>query len=98
MLSTTKVNLVTSDVEMYLFFEKCMWDGVLCICRRYNKTNNKYLTSYGPKNKQNITIDLEKIILYGYTMSKFLPTGWFKWSDPIKFKIDVIKTVWEVAF
>ena len=24
MLSTTKVNLVTSDVEMYLFFEKCM--------------------------------------------------------------------------
>ena len=24
MLSTTKVNLVTSDVDMYLFFEKCM--------------------------------------------------------------------------
>ena len=82
----------------FLFLEKGMGDGASCICRRYNKANNKYLTSYYPKKEQNITIDWEKINLHDYAMSKSLPTGRFKWPDPTKFKIDVMKTVRKLAF
>ena len=31
---------------MYLFFEKGMRGRVSYICKRYSKTNNKYLKSY----------------------------------------------------
>ena len=81
----------------FLFLEKGMGDCISCICRRYNKRNNKYLTSYYPKKEQNITIDWEKINLHDYAI-KSLPTSRLKWSDPTKFKIDVMKTVREFAF
>ena len=52
MLQMTKFDLdLVSDVDMYLFSEKCMRGGVSYISKRYSKTSNKYLTSYNPKNQ-----------------------------------------------
>ena len=40
---------LTSDLDMYIFFEKGMRGGVSYISNRYSKVNNKYLKSYDPK-------------------------------------------------
>ena len=50
MLNMTKSELVlTSDADMFLFFQKGIGGGVSYISKRYSKTNNKYLKSYDQK-------------------------------------------------
>ena len=50
MRNMTKVELeLISDVDIYLFFEKCMRDRFSYISKRYSKANNKYLKYYYPK-------------------------------------------------
>ena len=73
------------DADMYLFVEIGMRDGNSYIFKKYSKTNNKYLKSYDPKQESRHIIYLEANNLYGYVMSKFLPTSEFKWIDPKKF-------------
>ena len=52
MLSMVKVGVdLISDVDMNLFFEKCMKGGVSCISKRYRIASHKYLPSYDPKTK-----------------------------------------------
>lgn len=83
----TKVKLdLISDVDMYLFFEKGVRDGVAYISKSYSKANN--LTSYDPKKPTNYIIYLDKNNSYAYGMSKSLPTGKFKWLDPAKFNFN----------
>ena len=87
MLNTTKVNLeLIPDPDMYIFFEKGTRGGVSCISNRYNKANNKYLTYYDPKQEPEHIIYLDTNNLYGYAMSKFLPTSGFKWVDGKEFE------------
>ena len=52
------------------------------ISNRYSKANNKYLKSYDPKQESKHIIYLGMNSLYGYAMSKFLPTSGFKWINP----------------
>ena len=52
------------------------------IPNRYSKTNNKYLKSYDPKQESKHIAYLDANNLYGYEMSKFLPTRGFKCIDP----------------
>ena len=40
------------------------------------------MKSYDPKQELNHKIYLDANKLYGYAMSKFLPTSGFKWIDP----------------
>ena len=70
---------------MYIFFEKGTRGGVSYISNRYSKANNKYLKSYDPKQESKHIIYLDANNLYGYAMSKFLPTGGFEWIDPKEF-------------
>ena len=50
MLNMTKIELeLTSDADMYLFFQKGMIDGVSYISKRYSKANNNYTKSYNTK-------------------------------------------------
>ena len=42
------------------------------------------MKSYGPKQESKHIIYLDANNLYGYAMSKFLPTSGFKWIDPKK--------------
>ena len=72
---------------MYLFFEKGMRSG-LYISKRYSKWNNKHSTSYNPQKPTKYITYLDKNNLHGYTMSKSLLTGEFKWLDPGKFNLD----------
>ena len=88
MLSMNKVELyLISEFDMYLIFEKRM-RGVSYISKRYGNANNKYLTSYDPKKPTKYITYLDQINLYGYDVSKSLPTGGFKWLDPAKFDLD----------
>ena len=57
------------------------------ISNRYSKANNKYLKSYDPKQEsKHIYLDANN--LYGYAMSKFLPTYGFNQIDPQEFELN----------
>ena len=89
MLNMTKVELeLISDPDMYIFFDKGMRGGVSSISNRYSKANNKYLKSYEPKQEPQHIISLEANNIYGYAMSKFLPTSSFRWIDPKEFDLN----------
>ena len=70
------------DPDLFILFEKGIRGGVSYISNSYNKTNNKYLKSYDPKQESKQIIYLDVNNIYAYTMSKFLPTSRFKWRDP----------------
>ena len=75
MLNMEKVVLeLIPDADMYLFFEEDMIGRLFYISNRYSKASNKYLISYDPKQKSKHIIYLEPNNLFGYAMSKFLPT------------------------
>ena len=79
----TKVELeLIPDVHMYLFFERGMRGEVSYISNRYSKANINYLNSYDPRQKFKHIVYLDTNNLYGYAMSKFLPTSGFKCIDP----------------
>ena len=59
---------------MYIFFEKGTRGRISYISNRNSKVNNKYLKSYDPKQESKRIIYLDATSLYGYIMSKFLPT------------------------
>ena len=84
MLNVAKVKLeLITDPDMCIFFEKVMRGGVSYISNRYS---NKYLKSYYPKQEsKHIYLDANN--LYGYAMSKVLPTSGFKWIDPKEFDL-----------
>ena len=88
MLNMTKVELqLIPDPDMYISFEKGTRCRVFYISNRNSKVNKKYLKSFDPKQESiNITyLDLNK--LYGYAMSKFLPTSGLKWIYAIEFDL-----------
>ena len=66
---------------MHIFFKKGVSGRVSYISNRYSEANNKYLKSYDPKQESKHIIYLDANNLYGYAMSKFLPTSGFKWID-----------------
>ena len=79
-LNMTRTGLEVIQVpDMYMFFEKGTRGGVSYIYNRYSKTNNKYLKSYDPIQKSKHIIYLGANNLYGYAVSKFLPTSGIKW-------------------
>ena len=86
MLDKTKVKFeLILDPDMYLLFEKGVRGRVSYIFKGYSKANNKYLKTYPPKHESKHIIYLDVNNLYGYVMSKFLPTSGFKWIDPKEF-------------
>ena len=89
MLKITKIKLeLIPDPDMYIFSEKGNRGGISYVCIRYSKACNKYLKSYDPKQESKYIIYLGENNLYGYVMSKFLPTSGFKWIDPKEFELN----------
>ena len=79
-LKVTKVELeVLSDPDMLLMIENGIRGGVSTICNRYGKSNNKYMGDRFDASKlpKYITY-LDANNLYGWAMSKPLPTHGFK--------------------
>ena len=83
MLNVSKVELeLISNPDIYIVFEKGTRGRVSYISNRYSKANNKYLKSYDSKQESKHIIYIDTNNLYGYLISKFLPTNGCKWIDP----------------
>ena len=86
MLKMTKIELKRiPGPDVYICFEKGTRGGISYISNRYRKAKNKYLKSYDTKQESKHIIYLDANNLYGYAMSKFLPTRRFKWIDTKEF-------------
>ena len=88
MIKMTKIKFEhIPDPAKYVFFEKDKRGGISYISNRYSKAYNKDLKSYDPKKETKHIIYLDPNNLYGYEMSKLLPTSGFKWMDPKEFDL-----------
>ena len=58
------------------------------VFKRNNKSKNNYLISYDQTQESKYVIYLDRNNLYGYAMSKFLPTSGFKGIDPEDFDLN----------
>ena len=67
------------EIDMYLFIEKGLREGIPYIAKRYSKSNNKYMKNRNPKNPWKFITYLDMNNLYGWAMSGYLPCGGFKW-------------------
>ncbi|XP_022809457.1 uncharacterized protein LOC111346436 [Stylophora pistillata] len=82
-LKRTKQKLeLLSDINMLHMFEKGIRGGVSMIPTRYSKANNKYMgEKFDPAQPSKFITYLDANNLYGWAMSKKLPTGGFEWMD-----------------
>ena len=80
MLKMTNIKLeFMTDIDMFQFIKKGIHGGVSYIANRYGNANNKYMKEYDEKAPSKYIMYLDASNLYGWTMSKYLPTGNFKW-------------------
>ena len=79
-LKMTDIQLeLLSDPNMLLMFEKGIRGGISIISNRYGEANNKYMKGFNKKKLKKILMYLDANNLYGFAMSKKLPTHGFKW-------------------
>ncbi|XP_065679086.1 uncharacterized protein LOC136093770 [Hydra vulgaris] len=81
-LLITKVRLeLLSDYDMILMIKKGIRGGISIVSNRLGTANNKYIENYD-KNKESTYIQyLDANNLYGWAMSKPLPTHGFEWMS-----------------
>ena len=80
MLKMTGVKLEKiSDIDMYLFIEKGLREGISYIAKRYAKANDKYMNDYDSKELSKFITYLDMSNFYAWGLSKYLPYGEFKW-------------------
>ena len=91
-LKVTEVKLeLLSDMDMLLMVERCIRGGVSMISNRYGKANNKYMgDKFNASELSKYIAYLDANNLYGWAMSKPLPTHGFKWM-----KVKELET-WEL--
>ena len=82
-LKMTKIELeLLSDYEMLLMIQKGIRGGISMISNRYGVANNKYMNEMYDKSKESTYIQyLDANNLYGWAMSKPLPTHGFEWMS-----------------
>ena len=80
-LKITKVQLeLLSDPDMFIMIESCIRGGIATISHRHAKANNEYMgTEFDPAEESKFISYLDANNLYGWAMSKQLPTSGFKW-------------------
>ena len=91
MLKMTKIKLeLISDPGMYIFLKKQTISNWYISNRSIRKKNPKKinLKSYDPKQDSKHITYLDANNLYGYAISRFLPTSGFKWIDHKEFDLN----------
>ena len=67
-----------SNIDMYLFIEKGMKEGISYIAKRYSKANNKYMQSYNESKPSKYIMHLDLNNLYGWAISQYFPYNGFE--------------------
>lgn len=82
-LKMTEIKLeLLSDPNMLHMFEKGIRGGISMISTRHSKANNRYMgEKFDPSVPSKFITYLDANNLYGWAMSKSLPTHGFKWVD-----------------
>ena len=71
MLKMTRMKLeLISDIDIHLFIEKGMKDGVSYIAKGYSKANNKYMECYDSSKESKYITYFDANNLYGLAMSQ----------------------------
>ena len=80
-LKITKVQFdLLSDSDMLLMIEIGIRGGLATISHRHAIANNEYMgTEFDPAKESKFTSYLDANNLYGWAMSKQLPTSGFEW-------------------
>ena len=66
---------------MLLLFEKGIRGGICESITKYKKANNKHMKNYNSTKPSSYLMYVDTNNLYGYAMSKKLPTGDFQWME-----------------
>ena len=91
-LKKTNIELeLLTDYDMLLMVEKGIRGGICHSIQRYAKANNKYMKNYNNNEESSYIQYLDANNLYGWAMSKKLPTNGFKWIDNDEINEDFIK-------
>ena len=81
-LKIAKVRLeLLTDYDMLMMVEKGIRGGVSMISTRYGKANNPYMKDYDPDQPNKFISYLDANNLYGWAMSKPLPTDCFRFMN-----------------
>ena len=81
-LKISKVKLeLLRDPDMLLMIEKGIRGGISMISTRYGKSNNPYMKEYDPTLPTKYITYLDANGLYGWAMTKPLPTDGFRWMS-----------------
>ena len=78
---TNKELELLTDYDMLLMVEEGIRGGICHSIQRYAKANNKYMKGYNNNEESSYIQYLDANHLYGWAMSKKLPTNGFKWID-----------------
>ena len=81
--TNTELELLT-NYDMLLMVEEGIRGGISHSIQRYAKANNKYMKSYNNNEESSYIQYLDANNLYGWAVSKKLPTNGFKWLDSNK--------------
>ena len=79
------------DYDMLLMVEEGIRGGICHSIQRYVKANNKYMKGCNNNEESSYIQYLDANNLYGWAMSKKLPTNGFKWIDNNEINEDFIK-------
>ena len=82
MLKHTGIELqLLTDIDMVLFGERGIRDGISQCRNHYSRANNPYVADYNPTEDTTYLVYYDVNNLYGWAMMQYLPYGGFEWVE-----------------